>query len=390
MIDTARSRGNLFIAALACLSLFSYGLCLTMIGPALGQIQRNFGLSGSAAGLLFTAQSAGFLAAVLFGGYLVDRAGIRVIMLAGQSLLTAGILQFGLAGSYPVLIASIALTGAAGGLIEIAANTLISDLNPERRARALNILHIFFGLGGLAGPLLSGAILSVGYAWNGSYLAAAGLSAAVFILLLMGNIPARAASAAGSIDLSVLSKILRSRTALLLGLITICYVGAEMGINSWSVLYLERARSMEKMPASALLANFWLAMTLGRIACAILVKKLGEKNLLIVLGLAATALYILFLLAPHPAASGACLAAVGLAFSGIFPTLIALGGNRFPGSTGTITGFVMACAGLGFMTVPWLMGMVTSAGSLVLGMWMLVAILAVLTGCAVLLSLSGD
>ena len=388
MNGASRPRGNLYSAALACLSLFSYGLCLTMIGPALGQIQRSFALSGSAAGLLFTAQSAGFLAAVLFGGYLADRAGVRVIMLAGQALLTAGLVQFGLSGSYPFLMAAMAATGAAGGLIEIASNTLISDLNPNRRAWALNILHIFFGLGGLAGPMLSGIMLSAGFAWNASYLAAAGLSAAIFALLLFGNIPVRARAAADTIDLSILPNILKNRTALLLGFATICYVGVEMGINGWSVLYLERYRAMDTLAASSVLANFWLAMTAGRVLCALLGKKLGEKNLLIVLGLAATGLYVFALTSPQAAASGAGLVAVGLAFSGIFPTLVALGGSRFPGSTGTITGFVMSCAGVGFMTVPWLVGSAASYWSLQTGMWLLCLVLLLMTACAVLLKMA--
>jgi fucose permease len=379
MPDTGLSRGRgRYITILCYLSLLSYGLCISLAGPALGAIQRHFGVTEGSAGLLFTAQSIGFLSTVLFGGYLADRAGLRLVILAGQALLTAGLVLFAFAGSFSTAIAAYAVTGAAGGLIEIAANTLVSDLHPDSRVSSLNVLHIFFGLGGLAGPLVSGSMLSGGAGLGGPYLVAAAYSGLALILLMTGRVPACIGEYTEKIDFSTAVSMLKSPFTLILGLATICYVGVEMGINGWSVLYLERSLDMEKMTASSILANFWLAMTLGRIACAALGKKIGEKNLLAFLALLACGTYTLFLLAPSPALAGAALIGTGLVFSGVFPALLAIGGNAYPRATGTITGMAMTFSGIGFMVVPWLVGVVAARSSITAGMGMLVVLVVVL------------
>ena len=371
-----------YITLLCYLSLLSYGLCISLAGPALGAIQDHFHVTEGAAGLLFTAQSIGFLCTVLFGGYLADRAGLRLVILAGQALLAGGLALFAVAGSFPVAVAAYAITGAAGGLVEIASNTLVSDLHPDTRVSSLNLLHIFFGLGGLTGPLVSGSMLSSGTGLAGPYLAAAAYSGIACALLATGGVPVCVGEIAEKIDFTAALSMLKSPFTILLGLATICYVGAEMGINGWSVLYLERSHEMDKMTASSLLANFWLAMTLGRVACAALGKKIGERNLLALLALLSCVTYALFLLAPSPALAGAGLVGTGLAFSGVFPALLAIGGNAWPRATGTITGMAMTFSGIGFMAAPWLIGVISTGHSITAGMGMLVAPLAVLAALA--------
>ncbi|HOD15392.1 MAG TPA: MFS transporter [Spirochaetota bacterium] len=386
MDSRGMTRGRVrYITFLSYISLLSYGLCISLAGPALGEIQRHFGVTGASAGLLFTAQSVGFLSTVLFGGYLADRAGLRPVILAGQALLAAGLALFAAAGSFTAAVAAYAVTGAAGGLIEIASNTLVSDLHPGTRVSSLNVLHIFFGLGGLAGPLVSGWMLSHGTGLAGPYYAAAGYSALAFLLLITGGVPSRIGTGAEQIDFKRAVSMLKSPFTILLAAATISYVGVEMGINAWSVLYLEQSLDMEKMAASTILANFWLAMTLGRIACAALGKKIGEKNLLALLALLACCTYALFLVSPTPALAGAGLVGTGLAFSGVFPALLAIGGNAYPRATATITGMSMTFSGIGFMVVPWLVGVVASATSITAGMGMLAALSVLLVTLAAIM-----
>ena len=48
------------------------------------------------------------------------------------------------------------LLGFGGGVIVTAANALVSDISEEQRASTLNLLNLFFGLGGLATPFIAG------------------------------------------------------------------------------------------------------------------------------------------------------------------------------------------------------------------------------------------
>jgi UDP-glucose 4-epimerase len=51
------------------------------------------------------------------------------------------------------------LLGLGGGIIVTAANSLVSDISEERRASTLNLLNLFFGLGGLATPFIGANLL---------------------------------------------------------------------------------------------------------------------------------------------------------------------------------------------------------------------------------------
>ena len=47
------------------------------------------------------------------------------------------------------------LLGLGGGIIVTGANALAGDINEARRASTLNLLNLFFGLGGLLTPLIA-------------------------------------------------------------------------------------------------------------------------------------------------------------------------------------------------------------------------------------------
>lgn len=344
----------------------SYGVCITLIGPALGSIQEYFSIHSAAVGLLFTAQSAGFILTVLAGGYCVDRFGIRKISLAGQLVLSIGLCVFSFASTFPMACIGYMLTGIGGALIEIATNTLVSSLNEHSRAPALNILHMFFGAGALIGPVVSAYMLDSGFAWRTVYDMLCVASLLVFALLAVARFP----SVVGSKTLTFrsLKMLFGNRTVILLCFATICYVGAEMAINNWSVLYMEKAFSVRTLVAGVFLSYFWIAMTLGRILCSLLSRRLGEGHMLLYLCAASLGVYAFYLVAPGPIYAALSLVMLGVAFSGVFPTILAIGGNVSGGALGTVTGILMACTGIGSMVFPALVGIIAEAFTLRCGM----------------------
>jgi fucose permease len=347
------------------LSILSYGISLTIIGPLLGSIQTTFTLSEGELGLFTVSLSVGLIISVFWGGYIVDRFSIKRVGISGQLLLSLGLFLFSLTNIFFWGMAAFFAIGIGGGLIEIVTNTLISDLYRERRASGLNLLHGFFGIGALVGPLFAGFLLDARVDWQRIYQIVALFSTSIIFLYILSQFPRDITPE--KIDLSIFATIFKSPYTLLLGIIILLYVGAEMGITYWSVLYMKTHLKFSTITASSFLTYFWVAITVGRFICYGLGKRVGEKVLLLLLSVGAVFSYGLFILSETVVMSGISLVLVGFCFSGVFPTIIAIGGSRYPAQTGTINGFLMTFMGLGILISPPLMGMVSEAYTLKAG-----------------------
>jgi fucose permease len=293
-------------------------------------------------------------------------------------MLCLGLALFSLTKVFYLGILAFFFIGIAGGLIGIAVNTIISSQYKETRTSALNLLHAFFGLGALTGPFFSGYMLNIGISWQYIFLSGSSLSAITLLLFIFSQFPA--IEGIEKINISSFLKILKNRHTLLIGIATVCYVGAEMGINSWVVLYIEEKLAVKKIIASSFLSYFWFALAFGRILCFSLGKKINDKTLLLSLALSAICFYATFFLSSTPIIAGIALTCTGLALSGVFPTLLAMGSNYFSYALGTITGIIYAFSAVGFLLFPFLIGIVADASSLKIAM-IIPLILAILLTC---------
>ena len=88
-----------------------------------------------------------------------------------------------------------AVLGLGGGIIVTAANALASDVSESRRASVLNLLNLFFGLGGLLTPFIAANLLG-GNAFQMAYVAGA-LAAVTLIVHIATPIPKPTGARAG-------------------------------------------------------------------------------------------------------------------------------------------------------------------------------------------------
>lgn len=100
-------------------------------------------------------------------GKLADLKGRKPVMFAGIALFLAGSAACGFAGSMEALIAFRAIQGLGAGAIQPMALTIVGDLFDVReRGRMQGLFGAVWGLAGLVGPLLGGAIVhSLSWRW---------------------------------------------------------------------------------------------------------------------------------------------------------------------------------------------------------------------------------
>jgi fucose permease len=156
-----------------------------------------------------------------------------------------------------------------------------------------------------------------------------------------------------------------------------------MGINSWSVLFLEKEHMLTRLMASSFLSYFWFFMTFGRVFGIYLSARFQVSTLLTFFSVLAFGGCGIFLYAPSGIGSGIGLAMIGFFFAGTYPFLIGLGGNHHPDSVEEITTILVGASALGFMIFPWLIGLIGEIGNLKTGIlliWLLCFLLTISSG----------
>jgi MFS family permease len=152
-------------AAQASVSLVNFGL------PAIGlELRDEFGLTLAELGAVLTASLLGSGVALFAAGVVVDRFGSRPTTFAGSLLGAAALAGAALAPSVWLLIALMAISGAALAVVPIAGmGSLFRVYAPDRRGWALSVRQMAVPLGGVIGAVLlpaldvlGGARLAVG------------------------------------------------------------------------------------------------------------------------------------------------------------------------------------------------------------------------------------
>jgi MFS family permease len=141
--------------------LLIYGLILASAAaqfalvPVMPVYAHRFGLSGFQQGMLLGATGLACLAVSVPAGTLSDRFSARRITLAAGLLMASATLAQALAGSFPALLASRLAFGVGYGIVWTAGLCWLADAGG---APALGGSVAAAGVGGVAGPAVSGAL----------------------------------------------------------------------------------------------------------------------------------------------------------------------------------------------------------------------------------------
>ena len=333
----------------------------TILGPALLSILATYHMPDSAASILFVAGTIGYTLAVLIGGPASDRFGKRRVMIGGTAAYVVGLCGFALAPSWLLAVVAMFVSGVGSGTIDSGMNALVNDISaPEGHATEQSLLHSFFGLGALLGPLLIGAFLALHGGWRPAYLVVAAGSALLLGMLARLHVPAREVPA-GGVNLRSVLLLARNRLMIVLTLLIGIYVGAELLLGDWLEAYLQRSIHMDKVGASNSVSLYWGGLMVGRLLSAVLSRYLSATAILFgTTALALVSSIVLVLTSSMPVALIA-LTGCGLGFSAIFPLVMALAGERFPESTGSVAGLLTGAASLGGAIFPALSGVLAQA-----------------------------
>ena len=259
--EPERGRVGLLVTCCAVNALYAvYFGAISVLLPAIG---ATFQAGTGAQGRLFPANFAGMIAGVLMSGTLSDRFGRRSVLLGSAALFGMGLFLFGMAPDFGLALLAAPLIGAGSGGMVTVAGALVSDLFPERRAVALNLTQIMFGVGAAVGPTLTKFLLGMGLNWRFLYHALALAMLGAFLAIWFQPVPKRA-SASGAMNWADLRDLLRQPAFGILCVSQGLYAGAEVGFFQWMPTYFQTLAGGAAW-SGIVVSVFWISMTVGRI-----------------------------------------------------------------------------------------------------------------------------
>ena len=353
------------------LALAFAGFVLIGLGGGAGGVLlpaqiADYHVDKSRIGLLFFAFSAGYVVAGAANGWLLRRFGLRMTVVTGTAVFALSTFAAGLEPLFPVLLLVTVVFGLGSGVIDAALNAYLAGL-PRPTAR-LNLLHAFYGVGALLGPLLAGAILTRGLSWGAVYLVfAAGAVPLVvaFALWYPRDLPVDGASPAPAGP--VFGSAVRHPAVLLCGVFLTVYVGIEVSLGNWAFSFLVEERGQGALLAAWVTSGYWLGFTFGRFILSALAQRFGVGPVELTFGclgvVAASTLLTWFVPGTVAAAVGFVL--VGAALGPIFPLTIAVLPRLAPGAiVPTAIGLLVVVSVLGAAFFPWLAGTIAQHAGL--------------------------
>jgi fucose permease len=340
------------------LAFVGLGLAQNVIGALLPRIQAEVPMSDLRAGLFGSGQFIGVLVVGLVGGALADRFGKKAFVLTASVILVAGLLGYTVAGAFLPLLAAAILAGLGGGGYEVGVNALQADhAEAADSGHGMNLLHAFYGMGAVAGPVAASFALEQGLGWKPVLVLAAVPPAAVAVLLASQRVPrGRTAPAEErAADLYL-------RPALwICGLLLMLYVGVEMSMGVWISTFWARRAPESALPAPMMSAVYWVTLTAFRLVSGKVADRIGHHRFLILEAAAVVIIGGAWALWPGPAVTLAATIGLGAVFAGVYPTAMALATDTFPGHSGTVVGFLLVFVALGGLLVPSAVGRLSDA-----------------------------
>ena len=321
------------------------------------------GLSLAAAGaLVFAATVSSSLVQPLFGIF-SDRNPIPALMPLGVLLAGVGMALAGVAPSYPLIFASVVVSGIGVAAFHPEAARFANYVSGARRARGMS----FFSVGGNAGFAI-GPIVAT------PLVLAFGLPGTLFLALpatLMAGVmfaetprmlrlaPEEAADGTREVDAS------RERWGPFAVMVAVVAVRSFVyfGLVAFVAAYYERVHGASAALGNVALTVMLAAGAVGTLLMGPLADRFGRKAVLAWSMLALSPLVLGFTLV-GPYAGMALLALVGATTVGTFGVTVVMGQEYLPGRIGLAAGVTMGLSiGLGGVGAP-LLGLLADAGGL--------------------------
>lgn len=328
-------------------AFFSNGSLALMMGSVMPDLKSAYGLSDTVSGLFLSAHSAGNLIAGFISGLVPLWLGQRKSIMLLASLGAIGFLMMVLWGNPIWLFVAFLFTGMGRGSVTNFDNRMVNLLSGGSPA-ATNLLHSSFAIGAILTPMVFLG-LRTGVSWQ------VGLSYVIILcavsvwnfsrMRLKNDMPNRKDKVNSTMS------FMKNPSFMILAMMMFCYLCSEYAINGWLVTYIQNKENLLASLAASgqdvaaysqtMATLLWVVMLIGRLICAALSAKVGQKILMMVSSFGVAVFFGLMLASSTVAMVSVAVAGLGLCMAGICPMIYsdaAIFTNTYPMATSILLG----------------------------------------------------
>jgi fucose permease len=377
-LPAERSSAQNLIFLLLCGGFIVNGIIITFIGPILPIFIAKWKLDDTHAGMFFITQFVGSFVGVLGSSALISARGFKPAITIGLTMMGIGFALWS-APSYFFALGASAFFGIGYGLSTPGTNLWVAETYGDRRASALNVMNLAWGVGAILCSPLAKISIRTGHVSLLLYvvgafccLLAMMLLRAPFVHSIHDTESSESQSGLSGAGLAI---------AVMLGILFFIYVGTENGISGWAAAHAKRSLTWSTDTWALAPMFFFGGLLGGRAAGAAILRRLKETTVAVGgLFLAACGTIIFSFATSRLTLFGGVFLA-GLGLSSLYPIFIAWLSKWFGARARKVGGVLFALAALGGASLPPLVGVVSRyAGSLRIGLFVPLA------GCAVMLA----
>ncbi|MHB0820261.1 MFS transporter [Stutzerimonas stutzeri] len=299
----------------ARVGFFMAGFGLSIWAPLVPYVRGRIEMSDALFGSLLLCIGVGSLTWMPLSGMLVNRRGIRPVVLASVLLLALALAGVALTDSLWVLALALFCFGGSLGVIDVVLNIQGVLIERETGRRHMSNFHGMFSLGSICGALALTLALTLGLAPETATLLMITLIVLANLLVAPGFLRDR--GPAGG-----MAFVRPTGMVLLVGIMCFVVYLAEGAVLDWSALYLTERKALDTTMGGLGYASFALMVTIGRFAGAPLVNALGTARVIGFGGLLAALGIAIGLVTEHWAFALLGYGLCGLGCANVSPVLI--------------------------------------------------------------------
>ncbi len=357
-----------------------FGLLDSYRSVLLPQIKADFNINYKFVALIFFLSGLGYIAGNLLGGELAERIKKKANILIGVFLIFVPIIIVVFNRSYPIFLFLMFIIGVGQGMLNTISNILIMSFKLKKKGGALSLLHSFYGMGALLTPLILSQLLSNGVAWRNTFILLWVVYALLIFYFILIRIP-ETELVEESITPKPEMKIFENGV-IWFYLTVFFYMGSEVGLCAWLIIYLQKFHSFSINLSSLYLTFFFVALTISRLIGGFLVDKFHYLKSSIVLLLIVLVLLIFGL--HFGKGTLFLLPLTGLFYGTVFPNItVAL--KTYKPHSSRIMGVFLASASFGAMLFIFLIGFIMDSINLQAGMLSIIFFTIITIICLIIL-----
>ena len=339
------------------MAFISLGLGDSLLGSAWPVMHGALDVPLAYAGFISVTISIGTICSSLLSNRLTHMFGSKSVVLMGVIVTAAALFGFSVSGSFVFIWLLAFPYGLGSGAVDA---TLNNYMAVNYKAKHMNLLHCFWGVGAMIGPYVMGLLLVREFEWTDGYRTIVFfqlfVAAALLLSFPLWKKPTVTEGAAKRIK--PLSEVIKIRGVKLVLPALLAYCAIEATTILWASTFLVYVRGIAPETAAGFASLFFIGITGGRFLSAFISSKLSSKSM-IRAGICLIVIGIGFVLLPTEIdmLSLVGLIVIGLGCAPIFPSILhSTPANFGEENSGALVGVQMASAYTGSALMPPLFG----------------------------------